>query len=72
MKYLTDEELQQDLNKLYERLADSRYKLSELPSSVDSWKEQKKLDKKKKILRDEIKHIRKLIAIGQGALYGTG
>jgi hypothetical protein len=68
MKIITDAELQQDLVDLYDRLQIARSKLNNLPVGYLPHKEHKKRGQKRRILNDEIEHVKRLIGIAEEAL----
>lgn len=65
MRLLTDEELQKDLKGYYGRLQVTRNKLNNLPVGYLPYQEHKKREKARRMLKDEIKHVQKLIHIGK-------
>jgi hypothetical protein len=68
MLILTDEDIREDIRGFEKRIQDARDKLSELPDTARTWKEQKKLKEKKRILTSEIGHVKRLIGIAKEAL----
>ncbi len=68
MLILTDEDIRQDIRAFNKRIQDAREKLEALPDHVGTRKEQKKLAEKKRILIDEILHVKGLISIAREAL----
>jgi predicted nucleic acid-binding Zn-ribbon protein len=68
MLILTNEDIQEDIRGFEKRIQDAREKLSKLPQKAVSWKEHKKLDEKKRILNEEINHVKNLISIAEEAL----
>jgi hypothetical protein len=68
MLILTNEMIRSDLAGYQGRLQAARDRLAELPTAAGTWPEQKKLKEQKRILRDEIKHVRYLMAIATEAL----
>jgi hypothetical protein len=68
MLILTDEDIRGDIKGFEQRIQDARDKLSELPETAGTWKEQKKLKEKRYILTSEIEHVKRLIDIAQEAL----
>jgi hypothetical protein len=68
MLLITDEDIREDIRGFEQRIQDARDKLSALPATAETWQARKKLKEKRKILTDEIKHVRNLIGIGTEAL----
>ena len=68
MRFLTDDEIKADIQKFETRLQTAFDRLGELPGTALSWKEKKKLDAKRQLLKDEINHVRRLIGYAIEAL----
>jgi len=68
MLILTNEDIRQDIRRFEQRIQDARDKLSALPETAGTWQARKKLDEKKRILNDEIRHVNKLIDMAREAL----
>jgi hypothetical protein len=68
MKIITDAELKKDLEGFYERLQIARNKLANLPAGHLPYQEHKKREQARRILEDEINHVKRLIGIAEEAL----
>jgi hypothetical protein len=65
---LTNDMILEDIKNYEKRIRDAKAKLSDMPETAGTWKGQKKVNHKKKILQDEIKHIKRLVLIAEEAL----
>ena len=65
---LTDEDILKDIEGFKARINQAKERLAALPATAPDWKGRKKLAEKKRILNDDIRHVRKLIDIAQRAL----
>jgi len=68
MLMLTNEDIREDIRGFEKRIQDAKKKLAKLPETAGTWQDRKKLAEKKRILNDEIRHVRKLIDMAQEAL----
>ena len=68
MLILTDKDIRQDIRGFEKRIQDAQDKLEALPETAGTWHAWKKLAEKRRVLNDEIWHVRKLISIAREAL----
>ena len=68
MKPLTEADLLNDLAGYIARAILVEDRLAELPIMAPDWKAKKKLEEKRRVLNQEIKHVDNLIKIAQEAL----
>ena len=65
---ITDEGIRQDIEQFRERISKAQAKLNELPDTAWTPKDRKKLKTQRKVLVDEIAHVKGLINIAEEAL----
>ncbi len=68
MLILTNDMILEDIRGFEKRIQGAKGQLSKLQETAETWETRKKLKEKRKILTDEIKHVRNLIGIGADAL----
>lgn len=67
---LSQEDILEDIQAYQDRITLARDRLDSLPASAPTWKESKKLEDKKRVCRQEIGLVTKLISIAREALPG--
>ena len=65
---LTREEILEDIKGYQERICKAQEKLSELPATVSTVKERRRVKNKRRIFLTEIDHVQGLISIAEEAL----
>jgi hypothetical protein len=65
---LTKEDVLNDIERFEKRIQITQEKLTALPQKATGYKERKKLKFKRRILRQEIEHVKRLIAIAKETL----
>lgn len=65
---LTKNDMRQDILDYQERIRIAQQKLSALPKNVVGYQERKKARFKRKVLEQEIEHVKRLILIASDAL----
>lgn len=68
MMVLTNQDIQEDIQAFEKRIHEAQVKLAALPVHSYDWREQRKLDKKRRVLISEIKHVKRLIEIAKSGL----
>jgi hypothetical protein len=68
MLILTDRDILKDIEEFHERIRAARDKLSELPATAVAWKARKAAMNKRRILKADIEHCKRLISIAESAL----
>ncbi len=68
MKALTETDLYNDLAGYIARAIAAEDKLASLPIDAPDWKARQKLEKKRRVLNEEVKHVDRLIHTAQEAL----
>ena len=71
MLELTAEIIQQDIAEYSERIRAAQDKLAQLPMTDSHWRELKKLTSKRRHLKGEIAHVKKLIGMAEESLRET-
>jgi hypothetical protein len=69
---LTQKQILDDIGIFQQRIRNAQEKLAALPQKANGYKEQKKLKFKRRVLKQEIKHVKGLISIASQALPDDG
>jgi hypothetical protein len=68
MLLLTNNDIREDIRGFEKRIQDARDKLAALPGTAGTWQARKNLKEKRRILKSEIAHVKRLIHIATEAL----
>ena len=68
METITNDEIKRDIKRYQDRIARAEKRLAALPDTAYGWNQQRELNRKQRILLDEIRHVAHLIAIAREGL----
>jgi hypothetical protein len=68
MLILTDDDIREDIRGFERRIQDAKDKLAALPEGYLPYQEHKKREKARRVLEDDVAHVRRIIHIAEESL----